>query len=271
MLLDKYIAFVGDSFCASYEVTARTLPNLFADGFDDWRHRPRTHQRFDDCGPCWTTELAKILGLRIMPFGFGGMNWWHSRWYFFQYYQGLSLQQQRDIEVIVFCHTGYDRPLCRDNQGTRRANLTQHEKNGWNFYYDNIWDDEFAHWARAQYFAEISTMFGHTQTVHLPCFDHRPEEVTGWNKLPGMRFDSPLFWLALSEFEGSMQHIDLKMKNEGNRPNHLGEHNNRALAQQLAEKIQSGCVGRTAFDFSRFNVVNPNYHEWPHGDFGSQR
>lgn len=263
MFVTKYVAFVGDSFCADYEVGPRS-PYKQVD--TEFVQQSSLHQGFADRGPCWTTELATMLERRVLPFGYGGMNWWHSKWHFEQYYRGLGDTQQ-DVDIIIYCHTAHGRPLARNTQGLSGQDLDSIAKQGWCYYYDNIFDEEFAHWARAQYFLEISRLYPHKQLVHLSCFDPCPEDVSGWSSLPGVRFSQPLIWIQVAELMGTKTAINTQMTSSNSR-NHLSQHNNVELARQIYQALDKKLVGPVDFDFSRFQLLNPNYRQWPHGDFG---
>jgi hypothetical protein len=256
----KDIAFVGDSFCADYERDRAEL------AFDAIK-MGQPGQGYWAGETCWTTELARRLGYRAAPFGFGGQSWWHSRQMFYQHYWSNPKVDQNQLQAIVFCHTNQDRINRVDGQGLHAHDLSKHESQGLDYYYKNIHDWDFAKWARDQWFVEIGRTFAGIKTVHLFCFDQGPSVVDQWTALPGVRMINPLVWIMVGELIGNKKYIDHTTSHGEYRCNHLSTANNLRLADIVYQAITDYAPGDQVLDLSVFDLPNPNYQQWPNGQY----
>lgn len=259
--ITRDIAFVGDSFCADYERHRAELVFDLAE-LDQWRCQGHWRQE-----TCWTTELAVRLGYRVAPFGFGSMSWWHSRWMFYQHYWKNPAVDRSRLDAIVFCHTNPDRINCVDNMGQCQPDPSKHDQRGMEYYWSRMHDRNFSRWARDQWFGEIAREFSKIKTVHLFCFDRGPAEVDNWSVLPGIRVVGPLSYVMIGEMTGKKKHIDSGLGLNETRCNHMNSTNNRHLAEVIGEMIENYVPGDRCLDMSRFELPNPNYQQWPHGQY----
>lgn len=245
------IAFVGDSFCASY-------------GYEDWKTRGCTINQYGTEQPTFVDLVAKRTGLMLHPYGFGGKSWWFSRQRFMEELERMPASIFADqLEVIVFCHTNSS----RINNGWNRelSNTDTRSAEAMNFY-RHIFDNEFNEWAQEQWFREINRRWGHLKTVHFHCF---PGSSKHSNLLPGVVFNTPLIYISVGELTGTDADIHNQIVND-KRFNHLSDYNNQILADIISENLYNYCPGHKELDLSRFKIVNPNSINFPHGRHGTK-
>lgn len=254
------IAFIGDSFCADYELGRAEL------AFDlhklNW-----AMQSLANDGCCWPTELANMLGYRVLPFGFGGMSWWHSRHMFMHHYWNDPKVDRSQLKVIIFCHTNADRIPKSDFKGLCEPALDEYNQKELEYYFSHLHDSQFAHWAQVQWFWEIRREFSNIKTVHL--FSFEPNGFTaGWrDALSGICVIDPLIFLTIGELLGTKQDILHKISWGETRNNHLNDHNNFALAHALCELLENYSPGDYRLPLDKFDLPNTNYLNWPDGHY----
>lgn len=192
----------------------------------------------------WPSALAQILDRRLICYTEGsGQSWWAAR----EWLVGLDLEELAACDIMIFLHTNADRiPTANtmigrvDHSATPESELELAIK----AYHRHIHDPAFLRWAQQSWFKEISEVYSQKYLVHLHCF---PWTLEYRNHLHGLNVITNLTALSLNEIGAarfSLYHDD--------RSNHLNQHNNHALANQLAEFIKQRIVGDYALDHRQF-------------------
>lgn len=262
--MSKYIAFIGDSFCADYNGFG---PQLLLDAsYMKWKNQGAHNAKY----LCWPSILAERLDCKIANFGFGGASWWHSWQLFITFCWDNPSFAREQLETIVFCHTNPDRINSLHHVSSLPDQLDQYHSRGIEYYYRHLYDHSFGVWAQKQYFHEIKYLFSDIKTIHLFSLHIDPTDIPGFDQLPGIRFLNPLIWISVGELTGSESEIRFNIGAGETRINHLNEHNNRVLAEVLFQEIENYHVGNRTLDYDLFDIQNPNFREWPHGNFATK-
>jgi hypothetical protein len=244
----KYIAFVGDSFCANYEWNA---PGV------------QMHQHRADF-PAYPSITARHYQYNVAPYGFGGRSWWYSWSKFWKEWEH-KLDQ---IAAIVFAHTQNTRinsavipefPLMA-NHADKLSTTDMIKAN--QDYFKYIHDHDFQEWAQESYFKMLKEKFNNIQTIHLHCF---PYTVPLSHLLPGVVFTTPLIHISIGEIRGSKEKI-VESFNDG-RANHLNSYNNQVLADIIIQSLDNYQPGQYELPVEKFEQHNPNAANWPDGKF----
>jgi hypothetical protein len=240
------IAFIGDSYCATYAST-KTL-----------------HQQQSDL-PTYTTIISDHYRHAVARFGFSGKSWWYSWAKFCEYWQD-KLDQ---IEYIIFTHTDSD----RINNSTHDEVPHLHEsfsatskmrEVGKN-YFKYLHDADFNKWSQQQYFKLLKEKFDKIKTVHLHCYS---ATIPYSHLLPGVVFTTPLATITVGEIRGSKKTIITAMRD--NRANHLNSHNNQALAKAIIQALDNYTPGQYALPLELFDQPNNNAMNWPDGKYWTE-
>lgn len=246
------IAFVGDSFCASY-------------GLEEWNSRGCRHWQHGTKDPTYLDIVANTNKYALYPYGFGGKSWWYSRQRFVEDLQRIPKEIFADhLEVIVFCHTNSGRI---NNAWNRELSNTDTTPSNIQHYYKNIFDGDFHDWAQQQWFKEIANRWNHIKTIHFHCF---PESVKWSDLLPGVVYTTPLMHISMGELQGTEKEIYQTVQTD-KRYNHLNSRNNQALAEYILGTIYDYKPGLYEIDTSNFDIVNLNAFRWPNTGFGTKK
>ena len=241
----KHIAFVGDSFCATYNMNTALVD---------------INQGQTD-SPAYPNIVANHFQCTVSPYGFGGKSWWYSWSKFWREWEH-KLDQ---LEAIVFTHTSNDRinsavsdefPLMSNWSFGAPRGLAQVNED----YFKYIHDHHFSMWAQEQYFKMLKEKFDNIKTVHLHCFQFSTQNS---HLLPGVVFNTPLMHVSIGEVRGSEKKI-IKAMSDG-RPNHLSPHNNQALADVIIQALTNYKPSQCQIPLAGFEQYNPNAANWPHG------
>lgn len=234
------IAFVGDSFCASY-------------GIDAWKNRWDPDLFQWDIPPTYIDRVVSHFNYTFHAFGFGGKSWWYSRQKFLE-----NIEKFRDdLEVIVFCHTNPDRinNAWNEDLAVHHPSDSRESK----VYYRSILDGDFNRWAQKNWFREISQEWGHLTLIHFHCFTETP----AWSDLlTGVVFTTPLHHISIGEIVGDQKILDHTMRTD-RRSNHLNDHNNMILGDIIIEEITNHRPGQKSLPLDRFHMPNKNSVNWP--------
>lgn len=239
------IAFVGDSFCSD---SLKAGP--------DRLHQTRMHG--------WLDVVREELGCNFDALGFGGRGWWYS-WCKFEQHWMHRLDQ---LDAAVFCHTDHSRL-----HNSWNDNLHDYSKSGKvnETYFKHIYDGKFHEFTQIQYAKMLAEELKNIKTVHFTCFGASDLLL---NSLPGVVFNTPLQHIAVGGVNGTEQEImtQLQKNGTGHLANHFTDANNRALGVLVAHTIQHYKPGRRDINLakSRFNIVNPNYKNWPDGSWATK-
>lgn len=263
---NRYIAFIGDSFCSSLSE-------------DHWIYNG---SRENVCrgiarGVSFPSTVADHYGLNLLAHGYGGKSWWFSRAEFLKQIN-KNPKILTKLDAMVFCHTDKS----RINSSNFYATSTNHrggrsEQDCINLedwqtaqaqmqWFKYLYDDKFQQWAQLNWFREISSEWANIKQVHFHCFT---ETLQYNNLLIGQRFTTPLIHISIAELVGSSKEIRNQLLNEI-RSNHLSSDNNQVLAEITIDALDNYKHSVQPLDMSRFkNLVNPNYANFPNGNFGS--
>lgn len=245
------IAFVGDSFCASYNRA-------------EWQQRRSPPNQFGSDCPTYLDIVTKNNNYTLYPFGYGGKSWWFSRYRFIEELERIPAAIFSDqLETIVFCHTNPDRI---NNGWNIQLNNTDTISPDIQHFYRYLFDSDFNDWAQQQWFREISLRWSNIKTIHLHCF---PKTIEWSHLLPGMVFTLPLIHVSIGELEGTDSEIDKQIFKD-TRFNHLSEHNNKVLAEWISGAIYDYRPGHYDISLNNFKCINPNAQRWPSKGYGTR-
>lgn len=246
------IAFVGDSFCASYSL-------------EDWTSRGCPVNQWGTREASYLDIVTQTNNFTLYPYGFGGKSWWYSRQRFVEDLQRIPQEIFEDqLEVIVFCHTNSGRINNAWNRELSNSDTTAPEIQ---HYYRNIFDGDFNDWAQQQWFEEIAERWNHIKTIHFHCFT---DSVKWSDLLPGVVYTTPLVHISIGELQGTDKEISEYLRTD-KRNNHLNSHNNKVLADFILGAIYDYQPGQYEIDMNNFDVVNPNASKWPKPGFGTKK
>jgi len=264
----RCIAFIGDSFCA-----AISQDHWIRNGSRLWQHG------VESTNDAFPSLVADHYDLNLLAHGYGGKSWWYSR---AQFLKQLTQTPKiiNKLDAIVFCHTNYH----RINSDSVYASSTNHQtaQRDENSYINeedrqvseaqvqwikHLYDEEFQKWAQTNWFREITREWSHVKQVHFHCFADN-ENTQHNHLLVGQRFTTPLIHVSVAELAGSSREIRNQLMTD-KRSNHLSDDNNQALAKITIDALDNYEHKVRPLDMSMFNIVNPNYANFPHGNFGS--
>lgn len=247
----KYIAFIGDSFCAYY-------------GSDTPVNSVR-HQ-FAVPGTAYPTVVGNYYQCDIAAYGFVGKSWWYSWSKFWKDWES-KLDQ---LEAVVFTHTDHTRinsaisdefPLM-SSEHVDSGSMAKVNKD----YFKYIYDQDFSMWAQEQYFKTLNEKFKHTKTVHLHGY---PFSVEKSYLLPGVVFSTPLIQISIGEIQGTKKEIT-KAFSDG-RTNHMNTYNNQVLADIIIQALDNYVPGEYKLPLEKFQQLNPNAANWPNGIYWTEQ
>lgn len=253
----KHIAFVGDSFCAAVDI-------------QDWKNRGRHRWQVGTETPAWPSLVAKKLDLVPHYHGYCGKSWWYSRHWFFE--RCKKLLDNNQIDIIVFCHTDPTRinhlaePLVNvmPDPETAEEEMLKKAQDLWRGY---LYDETFARWCQNNWLLEIKNKFQHVpKIIQFASFYSHLFDNSNYS---GMCFRTPLVNIQAGEYIGTTKEIQDQMSARYI-PNHFNEHNNQAMANVVIDAINNYCPGLYEINTSRFDIVNPNWINYPEGDFGTR-
>lgn len=245
MKKEKYIAFIGDSYCASYSRL----------------DLPRQHWQNDQhVDLTYTNIVPDHYGCKLASYGFGGKSWWYS-WHKFNQNWAKNIDQ---IEAMVFCHTNRDRintTIYADfpcMSGHRPSDIPEEMNLARDYYFKYIMDSDFDQWAQTQYFKMIKEKYSNIKTIHLHCFANT---MPYSNLLPGVVYNTPLVYISIGEIVGTKQEVDASFAD--GRANHLNAHNNKVLAEVIIDALNNYIPGQYELPLSKFDHPNANAKNWP--------
>lgn len=243
------IAFVGDSFCASYSEKYWSIR-----GCGDWQYATTS--------PTYIDRVTQALDYDLYPYGFGGKSWWYSRQQLVnELIKTPTLFQQ--IKIIIFCHTDSSRINNSWNKALDNSDSSTVEVQD---FYRHIFDSDFNSWAQEQWFYEIKRRWSNIKTIHFHSF---PETVNLSHLLPGIVFTTPLIHVSIGELKGTDADIHNQIVND-KRFNHLSAVNNQVLGDIILENLNNYCPGIKELDLERFTLINSNSTQWPDSGFGTE-
>lgn len=262
---DRYILFLGDSYCSSLNVRDY-LEKEYSN--DPAKNRLQTWKDVD----CHPSLVAEHYGLRLLAHGYAGKSWWYSRSQF-----ESQLQKHPDllnkIEAMVFFHTDW----ARINTDALEARLPSNTHRGLfnfgnndiaqaqNLWFKYLYDENYQQWSMQNWFREISTRFNDKKQVHFHSF---ADTIKYNDLLIGQKFITPLVWISIGESTETTQQLLDKLATVDTRANHLSSRNNFVLADIIIQALDNYQNQSQELDLSKFEIYNPNYKNFPHGNFG---
>lgn len=252
----QYIAFVGDSFCATIDRKHLSL-------FSGPRFNPHRHSRSANTA-FWPSIVIDQLGQNLAHYGFGGRSWWYSWNKFWSDWN----HRLNDLHAVVFLHTNHDRlnnsiddelfHLPHDTARKRELFKDESRDNAVKLYYAYIHDCAFNQWCQQQYFKTIRELLPEIRQIHFFCFSV-PSQIT-CDILPGIRFTTPLAALSAAELDATG-----RLPLGDPRANHFNEHNNRAMAQLVIDALRYYSPRISSIPLDGWDLqVEPNGSLWPH-------
>lgn len=177
--------------------------------------------------------------------GFGGQSWWYSYTKLQEWIRNNSVQWQA-TDAVIMCLTDAARPRVSTHDNW----IALHKSTSLRQYHAVLqsFTEEFDQWAYRHFLNEVARLFKNKKVIMLPCF-------TGmtWISVE-MRRIFATSAVALCTISHSEFQVSDKMKNFQNvvnhshhqpdlRANHLSLHNNRALAQDIIDKLNNYTPG----------------------------
>ena len=249
--MEKYIAFIGDSYCATYKSLPANIPY-------------NSNRVVMSSKVCYPNVVAEHFNYKIAPYGFGGKSWWYS-WHKFEQDWEDKLDQ---LEAIVFCHTSIHRintatlddfPCLAVWDGrSHPQEMTDANK----YYFKYIYDVNFHMWAQQQYFKMLKEKFDHIKTIHFHCFG---QSIAFAELLPGCVYTTPLTDISFGEVTGSPEEVSKSVY--ASKANHFNDHNNQAFANLIIGSLEKYEPGQHQIKMKEFDCPNPNAVNWPDGHF----
>jgi hypothetical protein len=262
---NKYILFLGDSYCATL-----SDKHFESNGYRLWQGAGRES--------CYPSLVADHYQIELLAHGYGGKSWWYSRAQF-----ESQLKNHEDlidrIDAMVFCHTDWGRINSDNKYATTWNREPNRPKSAYldeedhvvgqaqTQWYKYLYDEDHQEWCMQNWFREISTRFKHKKQVHFHCFQ---DTIKHNDLLIGQRFTTPLSCISVGEITGTVKEILLKISVHETRGNHLSAYNNRALAQVIIDALDNYQDQTQEIDITKFEIVNPNYKNFPCGNFGTE-
>jgi hypothetical protein len=254
--MKKNIIYIGDSFCASYQLNKAKGPNL------GMVYTPE---------PTHLNMAADALDLRLYAFGYAGRSWFYSRSRLMEtleHYPDLI----NDAEAVVFFHTdAYRYNTVEDIVDTSLGyGLTtldnKHLEDPFRLWKKYLLDPTFQTWAQLAWFKEINELFSDTKKIHFNVF---ADTLDNLNYLTGLVYRTPLMPVSLGELVGTDKEL-LEQLALDQRHNHFNQHNNQAIADLVVNAVKTYHQVQLEIDVSKFEQVNPNAVKYPNPGFGTQ-
>ena len=231
----KNIVFFGDSFAAH--------------GRGIWH----TAQMSSDFS--YIDMVADAMDCQPIYMGFGGVSWWFSYRQLMTWMRA-NPHQWKETQALVMCLTAGTRPKVSDIE---HVNRRAHDKSDHLVFYD----EDFDQWTYRKFLKEIKALAHNKKIIVLPCF-----QTEVWiSKEFKHHFSacvSNLFVISRSEYDITHRdEIFNCLRNETGKANHLNAQNNRALANELINRLQNYTPGLWQLTASDYDMKNHLFlHEW---------
>jgi hypothetical protein len=206
----------------------------------------------------WPELLADKLGLNLSKHGFGGASWWITRLSLMD----LPKETVDNTDVLVLCHTSAERIPVTDTEilqtDWQNIDPDNPKQLAVKLYWCELFSPEFSqffHWARDLWIKEVSEKFKHCKIIHLHCF---PWSLGSTDDVNGLTVTPNLTSISLNEINAKKE-IDHVICD---RPNHLNEHNNQALANEIERLIKNYHDGTAELDLSKFDLKTNKWDRW---------
>lgn len=254
----KHIAFIGDSFCASYNRA-------------EWESRGWHPWQLPADGAAWPSLVADRVKMHPHYHGYCGKSWWYSRHQFYK--KCLEKFHTGQFDVIIFCHTDHTRANCiveplvnlMPKPDTEEKKLINQAQNMWKGY---IYDDVFQQWCQNNWVSEIKQTFKHVPKI-IQFTNFNPTLFNNEN-YHGMCYTTPLITIQVGQYTGTESYISNMVATEL-QSNHMSNENNIAMADLVTDAINNYQPGLHEIDLKKFHIVNPNAINWCyHQPYGTE-
>lgn len=240
----RYIAFVGDSFCAHVD---RDRFRQFYIHKYDMGSRPQAQ------GDCWPGLVVDALDCNLAPYGFGGRSWWYSWQRFWRDWK----DRLDELEAVVFCHTDFMRmnnavydDLPHVARWTQREIEVSSIYQAVELWHRHLVDEDFQRWCHQQFLRNLGNLMPDIKMVHFFSITFPSEETMA--VLPGVKFATPLVVFSGAEdsiMPGRGPQKDL-------RANHFNDNNNRILASAVIDVLNDYEPGIRDLDWKVFSLAS---------------
>lgn len=197
-------------------------------------------------------------GHDIITHGYAGSSWFYQRHHFLKDCKTLLTNYRKFIRAIIFFHTD-NRRINKTHVISHMSDLDPAEMIKW-------FDVDFQQWAQEQWFNELTKDFSDIPTIH---FHNMVYTLPMAKLLPGMQFVTPLTTISVGELTGTEEEIMQRLAMD-DRDNHLSIENNQHIGELVINAINNYQPGKFSIDLSKFNLINPNCHNFPDSKFGTK-
>lgn len=241
----KNIVFFGDSF-ASFGINANA---------------DRQYSTKETGLESYLDIVAQEIGATPIYMGFGGVSWWYSYARLKEWILANQVEW-RKTEALVMCLTNATRVKISDPYDFDRYHRSKHEQHA----HIHALRMDFENWAYKKFVEEIKQMTTNKKVILLPCF--RDEQWISVNFRKDFATSAlNLCTISYSEFKAGVEinrREDItKLVSGDERANHLNQHNNRALAADLIDKLNNYQPGIFMLNQSAYDRNNDFFkHEY---------
>ena len=240
-MIRNHIAFVGDSFCGSYDEK-------------EWKKRQHAWQ-IGTTEPAWPSLIAERLKLYGDYHGYCGKSWWYSRSYFYK--NCTKLLNSNRFAAIIFCHTDTTR---MNNQVESLVNIMNPKtveekiiKNAQDLWKGYLYDEEHQVWCQEMWLQEIKHKFKNVPKIIQ--FSNFKSTLFNQDNYSGMCFKTPLVWIQLGRYLGTEKEISKAAVSEV-LANHLNDKNNLIMADFIIDAMNNYQPGVYDIDLTKFDQTN---------------
>jgi hypothetical protein len=241
----KNIVFFGDSFAC------------YGDNANAGRQRKTDHRSPES----YLDIVARECGATPIYMGFGGVSWWYSYARLKEWIEENPIDW-RKTEALVMCLTNATRVKISDPYDFDRYHRSKHEQHA----HIHALRIDFEKWAYEKFVEEIKKMTVNKKVILLPCFnDEKWLSVTFRKDFATSALN--LCTISYSEFKAGVEinrrEDVVKLVGDDKRANHLNQHNNRALAADLIDKLNNYRPGIFMLNQSAYDRNNNFFqHEY---------
>lgn len=244
----RYVAFVGDSFCA--HVDSDRFRRFYA-----WQHDMQSRPRAE--GPCWSSLVVDALKCNLAPYGFGGRSWWYSWQKFWRDWE----HRLDELEAVIFCHTDFTRLNNAENDDIPHTFYFNSDEGcmgpktvqGLEFWHSHLLDIDFQRWCQQQFFQHLASLMLPFKMLHFFSINFPSEKTL--TTLPGIKFTLPLVLLSAAEDDSLLKDWASTGRHDL-RANHFNDHNNKAMAWTVIDALEDYRPGVRALDINEFDIYS---------------
>lgn len=209
--------------------------------------------------------VAEAQQVTPIYMGFAGSSWWYS-YSRLQQWIADNRQQWHETQAIVMCLTDGSRPKISNTEDLLKFDSNDNIRRC--HYQVQALTQQFDRWAYRYFLNETVRLFRNKKVIALPCF----HDVTWISEEMRKYFATSavsLCTIAHSEFaaDAKTRNIDDIVKqltrHGDTRANHLSQHNNRALAQDIIYQLNNYAPGVFMLNYAAYQRGNDFFqHEY---------